>query len=412
MLDWILRGFAACALACAGFGCGADACLPGTMQTIDGNCHVPGGGGGGGHAVPTAPPNSVQAGRWSPATTSGGVGSVSAGASGSRGVQPARPDDSDSGVSMASVVTTPPPRISEPKCTGSETCDPMSNVPCAGSCDDGDPCTTDSMVGDPSACSVVCMHTPIKSARGGDGCCPFGANIGNDSDCQPKCGDGVVSDGETCDGKCPTSCPDKDACTKGGLSGVAMDCSAVCGYTTITATVPGDGCCPSGANATTDGDCKPACGNGIKESGELCDGDCPTSCDDGNPQTDDAISGSGCNVLCVHKTRPSVCGNGMVEPGEECDTGAATWECVGCKTSKKYAKCTNNLDCEQFEGGTSSCEPGGYCSKACNDTHLDCPQVPGMPEIGCSNATTCRVMCMPGTLCPGSTTCKSGFCKL
>jgi hypothetical protein len=33
-----------------------------------------------------------------------------------------------------------------------------------------------------------------------------------------------------------------------------------------------DGCCPAGADAVSDLDCDPVCGNGIVESGEECDG--------------------------------------------------------------------------------------------------------------------------------------------
>lgn len=53
-----------------------------------------------------------------------------------------------------------------------------------------------------------------------------------------------------------------------------------------------DGCCTVGANANTDNDCTPVCGNDIPEAGE--------SCDDGN--TD---SGDGCDSQCVLEVVPT-----------------------------------------------------------------------------------------------------------
>jgi hypothetical protein len=80
---------------------------------------------------------------------------------------------------------------------------------------------------------------------------------------------------------CPTQCPDDgDSCTKETLVGTSANCNAHCTRTPITAFVPGDGCCPHGANANQDSDCKPVCGNGVVESGEQCDGsaNCDSQC--------------------------------------------------------------------------------------------------------------------------------------
>src|SRR5262249_30430633 len=68
---------------------------------------------------------------------------------------------------------------------------------CPTSCDDGDPCTTDTLSG--SGCDAVCVHGPIEACTNGDGCCPHGCTSGNDNDCAPICGNGVVDSGETCD---------------------------------------------------------------------------------------------------------------------------------------------------------------------------------------------------------------------
>lgn len=79
------------------------------------------------------------------------------------------------------------------------------------------------------------------------------------------CGDGVVSaPTETCDppSTCPTSCDDKNACTKDALSGSASACDAKCEHTPITACAAGDGCCPAGCTSVNDADCSGAGGGG------------------------------------------------------------------------------------------------------------------------------------------------------
>jgi predicted secreted hydrolase len=45
---------------------------------------------------------------------------------------------------------------------------------------------------------------------------------------------------------------------------------------------------------------EPYCGNGVKESGEICDGDCPTECDDQDDCTIDSLTGSAeaCDAVC------------------------------------------------------------------------------------------------------------------
>ena len=65
-----------------------------------------------------------------------------------------------------------------------ETCDPPST--CPTTCpDDGDPCTTEQLTGDPAHCSALCRHIPITACSGArsDACCPTGCTSANDSDC-------------------------------------------------------------------------------------------------------------------------------------------------------------------------------------------------------------------------------------
>jgi hypothetical protein len=127
------------------------------------------------------------------------------------------------------------------------------------SCDDGIPCTEDSVDG--AGCSATCVHTPITTAADGDGCCPAGTTSDADSDCSITCGNGTVESNETCDtaithgdGACPTSCTDSMACTTDTLVSGGT-CNAACSFTAITQAMSGDGCCPSGATYATDTDC-------------------------------------------------------------------------------------------------------------------------------------------------------------
>ncbi len=120
--------------------------------------------------------------------------------------------------------------------------------------------------------------------------------------CLPSvCGDGEVTGGESCDtaiaagqpGACPTNCDTGDPCVIGTLVD-AGTCTARCEFTEITEWIDGDGCCPSGANEYTDGDCAPLCGNGVCETSEpaTCPADCQcvtnADCDDHYACTFDA----------------------------------------------------------------------------------------------------------------------------
>jgi cysteine-rich repeat protein len=161
---------------------------------------------------------------------------------------------------------------------------------CPIGCDDGQACTTDAL-DNAGTCTAACGNAPITAPADDDGCCPAGATIGNDNDCSPGCGDGVVTPPETCDsaipsgaGACPTACDDGNACTSDRLLSGGT-CNASCATMPITTPVNGDGCCPEGADARSDNDCAPECGNRVVEPGEQCD--------DGN-----RTAGDGCSASC------------------------------------------------------------------------------------------------------------------
>lgn len=197
-----------------------------------------------------------------------------------------------------------------------ETCD--GNCPVAGECniaDMGNRCVQLIYNGSPTTCSAECLLIEETRCTSGDGCCPEGCSFEQDDDCEPGsspvCGNGVVEDGELCDGDCPVSadgCPDlpvPDACTVPALVGAA--CQVMCGTRVITAFDDRDGCCPANGTPALDSDCieEQICGDGVVQDGESCDGDCPqddAACDDLNTCTLDAVMGDAamCAAMCTH----------------------------------------------------------------------------------------------------------------
>jgi len=58
---------------------------------------------------------------------------------------------------------------------------------CPADCNDGNPCTSDSLSGSAQTCDAVCHHDPVQSCLDGDGCCPAGCAPADDSDCAQDC---------------------------------------------------------------------------------------------------------------------------------------------------------------------------------------------------------------------------------
>jgi len=293
-----------------------------------------------------------------------------------------------------------------------ETCDPPSD--CPADCDDGDPCTRDSLTGSAENCNAVCSHQPLFVCADGDECCPAGCNANTDGDCEPFCGNSALEEGEICDGNCPSQCNDGNPCTVDTMTGSPQTCDAVCSYEPLTDCNDADGCCPAECNANTDNDCSPSCGNEVIESGETCDppSDCPADCEDGDPCTVDTMTGSAenCNVECSRTTITQCndddgcclaacnantdndcnpfCGNNITEEGETCDGNCPTscddqdpctvdalngtpGDCnVTCTTQPlteciNYDQCCphgcshfNDADCEVCTAGFHPCDTG------------------------------------------------------
>jgi hypothetical protein len=212
-----------------------------------------------------------------------------------------------------------------------ELCDYGAGCPGLDSRPTNDFCTSYTITGTADTCSAALVATPITTCVSGDNCCAPGCTVATDHDCPAYCGDGVVSEGETCDraitagmpGACARSCDDGNACTSDHATGSIESCSRACSHAPITACVANDGCCPAGCGAASDSDCAPVCGDGKLGAGELCDprNTCPSVCpDDGDPCTEERMVGSRdtCNAACRHipitacsgATRDSCCPTG------------------------------------------------------------------------------------------------------
>ncbi len=269
-------------------------------------------------------------------------------------------------------------RCGDGQVTGSEKCDigilPGMPGACPTSCDALGPCTPRALNG--SGCQAECVLLQV-SCMSGDGCCPGTCTHDTDSDCSGSCGDGVVQSdmGETCeDGSstpCPTEadCNDNDPCTTDTLMGSASNCNAQCEHTEITSVASGDMCCPKGANANTDTDCTPVCGNGVKETGEACDGTmgCDSQC---------KLTMTPDQVHCLENFAADDC--------EMCTCLSCTSEYLACRDNSNQnddSKCNAVLICSR----ANNCVGGPcYCG---NDTTGTCgygttgPQGPCVHEI-------------------------------
>ncbi|MBN2493806.1 MAG: hypothetical protein JXR96_04375 [Deltaproteobacteria bacterium] len=298
-----------------------------------------------------------------------------------------------------------------------ETCDPPES--CPATCDDGDPCTLDSMSGSAAECNLTCANEVITACAGDDGCCPSACNANTDSDCQPACGNGAVEQGETCDppASCPAGCDDGNACTVDSATGAAEDCDLACAHTVLVDCQDGDGCCPAGCDAGTDSDCSVTCGNEAIEPGETCDppATCPLSCDDENDCTLDVMTGSAdnCNAACSHTAIVAcvdddlccpagcsantdndcsvTCGNEAIEPGETCDPPDT------CPQS-----CDDSDDCTlDFMTGSAD-----NCNVACSHTEIvDCADGDLCCPAGCHAGvdSDCEPVCGNDVIEPGET---------
>jgi hypothetical protein len=282
-------------------------------------------------------------------------------------------------VAGAGAASVPVPGYSSTLCgdgllSAGELCDIAipSGMPgaCPSACASTDACWKAILGG--RGCETSCIL--IAAACGAkDGCCAAQCNPGSDADCSGSCGDGVVdaARGELCETgpyaaasqRCPVAqdCVDTNPCSEDAISGSASNCNATCMHTPIATSRSGDSCCPAGANANTDSDCLPRCGNGVREGSEACDG--TSGCDPGCNLTVTsaqrvclaANSGYGCSECeCTHCTEQLfACGNsGDVEFDRTCtsvEACAVQHHCVGRACYCGIA--LTDLDCALFGNG-------------------------------------------------------------
>lgn len=206
------------------------------------------------------------------------------------------------------------------------------------------------------------------------------------TDCSlPRCGDGVIDTGETCD---DGNLVDDDGCdhdcTPSGCGNGILNTGEACDHgaansdtlpsacrTNCTWPVCGDGVmdkargeeCDDGAsNSTAPNACRPdctlaPCGDGIVDTafGE--------ECDDGNAIVDD-----GCDPNC----RVSGCGNGILNAGEECDNGPANSDTIPdhCRLDCTLPRCGDGvidpLLNEQCDQGAANANAPDACRPDCS----------------------------------------------
>ena len=230
-----------------------------------------------------------------------------------------------------------PPGASEVHCgdgrvTGEEKCDIGIPADAPGSCPTQCPplaaCNPRAL--NNSGCQAECVLLQLV-CTGGDACCPGKCTAENDTDCSSHCGDGLVQPdaGETCEAESSTPCKrsdaecnDGDPCTLDKLVGSASNCNALCTHTRVTAAKGGDGCCLPDSDANSDADCKPQCGNGVREAGEDCDG--TTGCS------------SGCKLTLQPEQQR--CLERLGDAADEC----AKCSCMNCLDS--YNACSEPAD--------------------------------------------------------------------
>jgi len=345
--------------------------------------------------------------------------SSSAGSSGGGAAKSENPAGASGGMSAAGAASgtagvaggslTASPMCGNRMVESGETCD--GECPTEASCASTDPCSKATIMGDAASCTATCKMSPITMCKGSDACCPDGCNAVDDSDCSPSCGNKILEADETCDppSSCP-SCDDADPCTTDRTTGSTAQCNLKCSHSPVTAPRNGDGCCPGGANAVNDNDCKPMCGNGVVEAGEDCDGArCPRSCNDSNPCTLDSLMGSAstCNAKCLHSPVESdQPGDGCCRPGRirsqdsdcerECNTAA------DCTRFNKSA-CTREDNTCDGTVSTGTCN-NGKCVVTMESDMNACKR-----SIACGAAYARPMPCPLGCFCTNSLDCAAGY---
>jgi cysteine-rich repeat protein len=304
---------------------------------------------------------------------------------------------------------------------------------CSGCGSAGQPCCADLCNSGLTCKSGACS----SCGHAGEACCPAGAGTdrcqagtacttnGNDTLCA-RCG-GL---GDICcaDNACAEGCCSGGRCI--AASGACPSIPASCGNGTLS----DDETCDDGNTLGTDGcsaDCKTVeAGWECRVPGKRCNPKCgdkvlkgTESCDDGN-----TINGDGCSSTCQVEPgaecptpgQPcvrSVCGNGKLEKDELCDCGTDVTNLpTGCRginglfygDGKGCSKtCTKEPNCRDSAGHNQA------CAATCGDGNLDpeeeCDDGNLSSGDGCSATCTHEVgFSCDAKILPDASTCQSG----
>lgn len=236
------------------------------------------------------------------------------------------------------------------------------------------PCDTANPGEFESSCAIACA-TSIPAA-----CQTATQALGDcqDANCadacnggSPTCGNGVLDDGEQCDGAAPS-------CTSLGFTGGTAFCNQDCTLSTI-------GCTGSSGS----------CGNGVIDAGEACDG---TNLQGSTCTTYGFTGGTlrcatNCQLDFTACTETSVvCGDGVVAGGEECDG-----------TNLNGESCTSL----GYDSGTLRCATCAFDTSRCVSTGPVCGN--GLIESGevCDGANVNGLSCISFGLSGGTLGCAS-----